>query len=331
MSIAKKCDEPGVWDEVIHDLGGHPLQLWGWGELKATHKWSAHRILCVDDSEKVIGAAQLLVRPLPKPFTQLVYAPRGPVWRQGREQQVVDALATYATEELGGVALTIEPDTETLTISGKWRQSHNRILLARTLILDLTQNLDDLQSAMTKKTRQYIRKSSREGLYIRRVRSRNDVARCVELYHDTAQRARFALHDDAYYYDVHEKLGDSSVIFAAFVNDEPVAFVWLAVSSSTAFELYGGMNDKGQTLRANYALKWHAIKTCKEWGIGRYDMNGLLNDGVSGFKQGFAHHETQLVGTYDYPLSRFYEVWAYALPVAKRIVRRLKKLRPTKQ
>ena len=87
------------------------------------------------------------------------------------------------------------------------------------------------------------------------------------------------------------------------------------------------MNEEGQVLRANYMLKWHAITKCKEWGIDRYDMNGLLNDGVSTFKQGFADHEDLLVGTYDYPLSRLYPIWTKALPKVKSVLRKIKSLR----
>ena len=84
------------------------------------------------------------------------------------------------------------------------------------------------------------------------------------------------------------------------------------------------MNDRGQALRANYMLKWHAITTCREWGIDRYDMNGLLNDGVSVFKQGFADQEDMLIGTYDYPLSPLYGAWRKGLPLLKAIMRKLK-------
>jgi lipid II:glycine glycyltransferase (peptidoglycan interpeptide bridge formation enzyme) len=327
MITGQNCDNQATWDEVIHDLGGHPLQLWGWGELKAAHNWSAHRILFTDEAGQVIGAVQLLTRRLPVPFDRLVYAPRGPVWHKGSEAAVLEALTTYVGQQLPGVVLTIEPDTTELPLAGKWRASQNTILIPRTLILDLEKTEDDLQSDMTKKTRQYIRKSGREDLHIRRVKSHEDIAACLAIYHETAARAGFALHDDQYYYDVHQYLGDSSVIFAAYHNNAPVAFLWLAVSSETAFELYGGMNDIGQQLRANYALKWQAITACKDWGVVRYDMNGLLNDGVSTFKQGFASHEDMLAGTYDYPLSPFYSVWATALPAAKRLLRQLKQLR----
>ena len=51
------------------------------------------------------------------------------------------------------------------------------------------------------------------------------------------------------------------------------------------------------------------------------EANGLLNDGVSTFKKGFAEHETMLVGTYDTACSPLYPVWTTALPLAKKIIR----------
>ena len=327
MLHAKNCDEPTLWDEIIHDLDGHPLQLWGWGELKAAHNWIAHRLLFVDDADVVYGAAQILVRRLPGPFKRLNYIPRGPVWQEGRGVEVLDALTAYYKQHLPGTLISIEPDTATMPEASGWINTSNTILIPRTLILDLDKPEDELMAAMTKKTRQYIRKSSNEDVTFSQVRSREELASCLKIYRQTADRAGFAIHDDQYYYDVHEKLGDSSVIFAAIRGGSPIAFVWLAVSSHTSFELYGGMNELGQQLRANYGLKWHAITKCKEWGIVRYDMNRLLNDGVSTFKQGFADHEDMLAGTYDYPLSPLYSVWAKGLPAAKKTVRKIKSLR----
>ncbi len=327
MIVGKQCSDQALWDEVIHDLDGHPLQLWGWGELKAAHGWRAHRILFIDGEENVVGAAQVLSKRLPGPFKRLNYVPRGPVWHEGDEQAVLEELAKYVRQHLPGTVLTIEPDdTEIPAVSG-WKESANTILIPRTLILDLNKGEQDLQAAMSKKTRQYIRKSAKEALKIKRIKLPEDIAKCLTIYKQTAKRARFALHDDLYYQDLHEKLGDSSVIFAAFHDEKPVAFLWLAISKKTAFELYGGMNEEGQDLRANYMLKWHAITKSKQWGIDRYDMNGLLNDGVMTFKQGFADHEDMLVGTYDYPLSGLYNVWTKGLPFVKKVMRRVKSLR----
>ena len=326
MITAKNCEDAALWDEVVMDMDGHPLQLWGWGEVKATHGWRAHRVLCIDDDDVVVGGAQILARTLPKPFRRLCYIPRGPIWHDGSEVEVLEALVRYVEQHLPGVVLTIEPDDEELPEIKGWKSSKNTILIPNTLILDLNKGEPELLEDMSKKTRQYIRKSEREALSIRRVRSREDLSGCLELYHETAKRAGFALHNDDYYYDISEQMGESSVVYAAYEDNKPVAFLWLAVSAKTAFELYGGMNERGQALRANYMLKWHAICKCKEWGIDRYDFNGLLNDGVSTFKRGFASFETTLAGTHDYPLSRWHKAWAKGMPTARKVVQAAKKL-----
>jgi lipid II:glycine glycyltransferase (peptidoglycan interpeptide bridge formation enzyme) len=204
-----------------------------------------------------------------------------------------------------------------------WRPSANTILIPRTLILDLRKSEDELLSAMAKKTRQYIRKSAKE-VEIRRVKSREELKTCLAIYKETAKRAGFALHGDDYYVDIFEKMADYSPVFAAYKDDKMVAFLWLAISRTTAFELYGGVTDVGQELRANYALKWQVIQTTKKWGLERYDMNGLLNDGISTFKQSFSDHENMLIGTYDKPLSPLYVLWAHGLPLAKKVIRAIK-------
>ncbi len=327
MVIGKHCEDRALWDEIVHDLDGHPLQLWGWGELKAAHGWKAHRIIFTDDEDRVVGATQVLSKALPGPFKRLNYVPRGPVWHEGSETDVMEALASYVKQHLPGTVLSIEPDDTEIPAVHGWEESPNTILIPRTLILDLHKGEPELLEAMNKKTRQYIRKSGREGMVIKKLKLPEDIAKCLTLYKQTAKRAGFAIHDDLYYQDVHRYLEDSSVLFAAYHEGQPIAFLWLAVSEKTAFELYGGMNDKGQELRANYMLKWHAITKCKEWGIDRYDMNGLLNDGVSTFKQGFADHEDLLVGSYDYPLSKLYPIWTKALPKVKSVLRKIKSLR----
>ncbi|MEO5950718.1 MAG: peptidoglycan bridge formation glycyltransferase FemA/FemB family protein [Candidatus Saccharimonadales bacterium] len=314
------------WDEYVLAHKGHPLQLWSWGEVKAAHNWQVARAFVADNGE-IIGAAQILIRHLPGPFRSLAYIPRGPVTSLEKREAVLDEIASYVKDTFKSVALSVEPDDEaTFDISG-WQQTDNTILIPRTIILDLDQSVDSLMDSMSKKTRQYIRKSGGEEMTIRRVKTKEDLELCLEIYRLTSKRAHFALHDDEYYEDIFHMMGDYSPVFAAFVDDRPVAFLWLAISRHTAFELYGGVSDEGQQLRANYALKWYAITKMREWGISRYDLNGLLNDGISTFKQGFAGHENQLAGTYDKPLSPLYIVWQRGLPAMKHVVRKVKSLR----
>ena len=117
---------------------------------------------------------------------------------------------------------------------------------------------------------------------------------------------------------------DHSPVFATYLDGKVISFLWMAISADTAYELYGGMNEEGQRLRANYALKWYVIRKTKEWGLTKYDFGGLVVGGVSIFKQGWASEETSFSGTFDKALSPLYGVWSKGLPRAKAIVHKLR-------
>lgn len=321
MTVREVSDQ-AAWDEMVQTNHGHPLQLWGWGELKSRHNWTAHRLV-VEEQGRVIGGAQLLRRRLPGPFGSLIYVPRGPI---GDTTKVLPQLTGHLKNKHRATHIAVEPQqVETLQLAG-WRSVAKAALLPRTVILDLTRTEDELLADMTKKTRQYIRKSAGSGVNVR-LAGQDDIAACLDIYRQTANRANFSLHDDQYYFDLNQTMGKSSQIFVAEADSQVVAFLWLIATPQIAFELYGGMNDQGQRLRANYALKWQAVQLMRQNGVKQYDLNGLLNDGVSKFKQGFASTETQLAGTYDYPLSGWYWVWRAVFPAIKRGLQAVASLR----
>jgi lipid II:glycine glycyltransferase (peptidoglycan interpeptide bridge formation enzyme) len=325
MKLIQCQSKPG-WDNYILENGGHPLQLWGWGDVKMVHGWDAQRLLLYNDEEEIVGAAQVLVRHLPWPMRSIAYIPRGPVVDESNRAELLSSLAKYVKRVYHSVALSIEPDAVEYDVPQGWKKSKHRILPPQTIILDLTKTDAELLNDMSKKTRQYIRKSASEAMVIEKVRSREDLDKCLAIYHATAKKAKFNIHDNQYYYDVFSKLASHSQVFAAYVDDQPVSFLWLAISADTAFELYGGMNETGQELRTNYALKWNAIRKCKEWGLSRYDFGGLLEGGVTTFKKGWASEETTMAGTFDKKLSVFYRLYGVALPMAKSITRRFKRI-----
>lgn len=321
-----QCQSKPDWDEYVVENDGHPLQLWGWGDVKSVHGWEAKRLLLQSEEDEIMGAAQVLIRHLPWPLRSIAYVPRGPVVDDTNKTELLDLVADYVKRNHHSVALSIEPDSVEYTAPKGWKRSKNRILPPRTIILDLTRTDAELLNDMAKKTRQYIRKSASEAISIEKVRSREDLDKCLAIYHNTAKKAKFSVHDDQYYYDVFSKLASHSQVFAAYVDEQPVSFLWLAISADTAFELYGGMNEAGQELRTNYALKWYAIRKCKEWGLSRYDFGGLLEGGVTTFKKGWTAEETELAGTFDKKLSMFYGFYSVILPFAKSFARTIKKI-----
>ncbi|MEO6109497.1 MAG: peptidoglycan bridge formation glycyltransferase FemA/FemB family protein [Candidatus Saccharimonadales bacterium] len=324
MIELQKCSDKEQWNEYQLEHGAHPLQLWGWGQVKAGHGWTAERVFGYDEDTQ-IGSAQILIRHLPLPFRSFAYIPRGPISDDAYKDEFLNALAIMVKRDYKSVALSIEPNSFDYEAPEGWRRSANRVLPAETVLLDLSKSESDLLAVMAKKTRQYIRKSAAEGITIKMVKTKEDIEKCLHVYRQTAERAKFNLHSDQYYLDVHHLMNDHSPIFAAYLEDQPIAFLWLAISADHAYELYGGMNEDGQRLRANYALKWHAIRKVKEWGITSYDFGGLVVGGVSIFKQGWTEEETVFAGTFDKPLSPAYALWSKGLPAAKKILQKLRR------
>ena len=308
-----------AWDKFVSESPwGHPLQLWGWGETKSRNEWIPNRLALMDDGRIVAGVQVLLWR-LPRLSYWIVYAPRGPVVEPGSEQaaRLLDALIRWSRMN-NGLYVRIEPAWTSKAPSG-WVNARNRLQLAATYTIDLSESEEDILEQMSSKHRQYIRKAERDGVSVVRA-GKGETAAMYELYADTAKRAGFGIHSQEYYETLESELGDNNYLYYAYFEGKPVAFLWLAVAGKTAYELYGGVNAVGAEMKANYILKWEAMRAMKAAGYEIYDFNGRLNEGVSRFKDGFGPDETDYIGTYDFPLNRLgYQLWESLWPVAKRV------------
>ena len=317
------------WDALVNEHHGHPLQLWGWGELKGSGAWTPRRLVIEGPFGSAV--AQVLVRRLPIPFRAFSYVPRGPAicFAKAKDAKtrvaVLRTIVNWCRKNVGGVAIEFEPEwPEGTALPGlNPKIARNPILHAHTIILDLTWKSEELLKVMRKSTRYEIRRAERDGIEVRRITEVPEILKVLEVYEETAKRAGFALHDAAYYLAISEYLGENSRLFAAIDHDgNPCAFAWSIVSADTGFLLYGGQNEIGKNLKANAAVYWAAISDAKALGCRRYDLNGLLGEGITKFKKSFASHEDILIGTLDIPINRIlYAGWERAIPLAKQALR----------
>ena len=316
-----------AWDEfVTASPWGHPLQLWGWGETKASGNWTPYRLALLEDG-KIVAGVQLLLWKLPKINKFIVYAPRGPVSEPGSKLTdiLLEEVVKWARAH-GGLYVRIEPAWASGAPAG-WKKSANSIQMRETYTIDLRKSEDEIMEPMSRKHRQYIRKAERDGVSVRRIEP-GQTGGMFELYVDTAQRAGFGIHGEGYYKKLSQALGENNYLYEASFEEKPVAFLWLAAAGRTAYELYGGVNAAGGEIKANYTLKWQAIQAMKAAGYEIYDFNGRLNEGVSRFKDGFGPDETDWIGTYDYPLNApLYHAWEKLWPLAKPVGRMLRKIK----
>ena len=313
--------DPEAWDRFVEagDPGSY-LQLSGWAAVKAVNGWAAHRLVtgAVDDPDNA-GVQVLVRRPRPMPWG-FAYAPRGPVaahWTPA----LIGVFTRDARANLPDLAgrvshLRIDPEievdgpadpdgafTRALRATG-WRPAPP-IQPNATRIIDLRADEDALWDDLRKKWRQYVNKARTAGVTV--VDADGDrLPEFYRIYRETADRAGFLIRTEAAYRDVWDAFrpaGRARLLFAQTADGDPQATLFLVRCGPRVVEPYGGMTAAGAESRANYLLKWEAIRSSREAGATAYDLWGLATGGIAHFKTGFGGREVRYIGAWDLVLS----------------------------
>ncbi|MFN8623216.1 MAG: peptidoglycan bridge formation glycyltransferase FemA/FemB family protein [Chloroflexota bacterium] len=289
------------------------LQSAGWAAVKRPNGWRAFRAAAGAD-DRLVGAQVLVQRPRGVPWG-MGYLARGPVTADGRLDR---ARLAALTERLRALApanhvgfVRMEPEAEAdpalerELIRAGWRRAPH-VQPERTLIIDLAQDEAAILAGMHRKTRQSVTKSERLGVRVVDA----DGARLDEFYaiHAGAmERAGIAARAERTYRDMWEHLaprGMARLLFAeATDTGEAVATLFLVSCGRRVADLYGGTTEEGGRRRANYLLKWEAIRRCKAAGFAEYDLWGLPKAGIEQFKSGFGGREIEYVGAWELTIS----------------------------
>ena len=312
--------DPDTWDAFVacSDPGSY-LQLSGWATVKAVNGWAAIRS-SVDQPGGWIGAQILVRRPRGMPWA-FAYAPRGPVgseWTAASLGAFTEHVRHDLPRRAGRVAtLRIDPEIEidgrqdedgavrrALTDAG-WRAA-STVQPAATRIVDLRPDEATLWGDLRKKWRQYVNKARSAGIVV--VDAEGDrLGEFYRIYRDTADRAGFLIRTESAYRDVWEAFrpaANARLLFAQNPDGEPLATLLLVRCGPRVVEPYGGMTVQGGESRANYLLKWEAIRSSREAGATSYDLWGLATGGIAHFKAGFGGREVRYIGAWDLVLDR---------------------------
>jgi lipid II:glycine glycyltransferase (peptidoglycan interpeptide bridge formation enzyme) len=306
-----------AWDAFV--AAGNPgsyLQLAGWAAVKKVNGWS-HARVAADPSTTAtapVGAQILLRRPRPLPWV-FAYAPRGPV----TAAWTADTIGAFTTEvrnlptTAGRVShVRVDPEIERdgpADPEGALRRSFREagwrpaapIQPNATRIIDLTPDEDVLWGDLRKKWRQYVNKARTAGIIVSDAES-DALPEFYRVYRETADRAGFLIRTEQAYRDIWEAYrpaGNARLLFARRPDGEALATLFLVRCGARVVEPYGGMTADGGESRANYLLKWEAIRTSREEGATSYDLWGLATGGIAHFKTGFGGREVQYIGAWD--------------------------------
>jgi len=227
----------------------------------------------------------------------------------GARQQALRALGR--AERIATVRADPEarPDTPygAALMSAPWRAAP-KVQPPTSRLVDLSVGEEALRAGMKRKHRQYVNKAEREGVSVERFdgsapeeRTGRAVADFNAIYHHTAARAGFVARHPSYYQRVWSLFAPTGRVRLSFAvrDGERVATLFHFTCGERVVEAYGGMTDAGAESRANYLLKWAAIRDFAREGFAVYDMWGLATGGIRQFKEGFGGEEVEYVGARD--------------------------------
>ena len=186
-------------------------------------------------------------------------------------------------------------------------------------VIDLAGDEEALWSDLRKKWRQYVNKARANGVTVVELPG-DPIPPFYAIYRETAARAGFLIRVERAYRDVYAAFGPAGrarILFAVGPDGTPLASLFLVRCGRRVVEPYGGMTVAGADLRANYLLKWEAIRRAREEGAAAYDLWGLAHPGIAHFKAGFGGREVRYVGGWDLVLD----------PVGRRVYDRAQEAR----
>lgn len=336
---AFRVTDRDTWDAFVGRAryGSFP-QLWEWGELRESSGWRPIRIAVGERPDLPLAGAQVLVRRIPLVGWRLGYAPRGPIGQV--DDPAVRAALVGALRDLGrteGIAtLRVDPEATAddplgaALLARPWRAGAE-VQPSDTRLIDLGRGEDELLAAMRQKHRQYVHRAERAGVRVEQVATTTDalpdLADFYRICRQTAERAGFAIRVPDYYqraWSLFAPRGHARLFFAT-LDGERVATLFHFTCGQRAVEAYGGMTDLGTTSRANYLLKWEAIRILRAEGFAVYDLWGLVTGGIAQFKEGFGGRQVAYVGARDLPLRLAPDAALRLLLPAYRLAKRVRR------
>lgn len=307
-SVTELRFDAAAWDAFVERTpGGAYPQLTPWAAVKEPNGWRAERVVA-DGGSGPIGAL-LLVHALPPTPWGVGYAARGPIaarWDAASVRAFTLAMQQAARRHrLSHV--TIDPEVragegvEQLLRAAGWRHALESIQPIESRIVDLRPPEEEVWRGLRSKSRQYVEKARRGGVAIVEtgVEGIDDFHRILA---ETADRAGFLHRTPESYRQVFEAYaaqGAARLLFARLPDGTSGATLMLIGCCRRVVEPYGGMTDAGAVTRANYLIKWEAIRSSRAAGYEAYDMWGLPNAGIAQFKAGFGGEIVRYVGAWD--------------------------------
>lgn len=294
----------------------------------------------VESNNKIIAAAMMVAKPtfLGK---STFYAPGGPLLDY-EDTKLVDFffknLKNYIKSH-NGYVLHIEPyyklverDRDGELVEGgfdhtKAIQNLKKLGFTEAVsdnpkylfVLDLKgREKTELFASFKQNTRNLINRTERKGVKIRELK-REELDKFKQITKSTSERRHFTDRSLDYYqvmYDLFTKR-DGVKFIVAEVESLPIAAAMFMTYGDEVIYLFSGSDEKYmKEYNAQYAIQWYMIQYALTHKFKHYNFYGIqgLPDpkakdyGIYRFKKGFGGNVVELIGSFELPISPFYNL-----------------------
>jgi lipid II:glycine glycyltransferase (peptidoglycan interpeptide bridge formation enzyme) len=294
-------------------------QFWGLGDRE---RFVSTSRFTLTQSGELTAAAELRIFKIPLLRVGLAYSLWGPIVRRGEDQGAMECALQQAARGMRneyvvgrGLVLRIKP--RLAVGAGPWAdllRSEGFSPLegatgGRTLIIDLSPDLDELRRGLDRKWRNCLNKAEKSGLTLHEGTGLDLFDEFSGLYQQMLVRKQFAPSADL---DKHRGIQVSlpeavkmRITIARLADGQPCAGAIYSAVGDTAVYLFGATNEAGMGLSASYIVQWAIVARLRAEGFSRYDLNGIdaiANPGTFHFKRGLAGRfgeEVELLGPFD--------------------------------
>jgi len=312
-----------TWDETLARFPDcSPFQAYAWGEYRRGLGWKPHRFIAFAD-DKVVAMIQAYVRRYAFGIG-LVWSEGGPTGDLAAFDEKFHQLVR-ATTGLSRFYFRFRGDRrrhteDTLRLSALgWSLPWSPLVSNYSMIVDLTQDDDQLLARCERNWRRNLKRAQESGLTIKRWV--NPTAAEVLTIYASMQTVK-GLEEQHSHNEIEElikRLGERLVLLRC--DDDQGQLLSLMggiILGDNAVSVLSATSERGRELHASYAIFRAMLQHCRALGAKNYDLAGIdpvRNPGVYRFKRASGAEPIELLGEWDWasrPWLRWVGNWAIA-------------------
>jgi hypothetical protein len=300
-------------------------QEWDCGEAHSVGRFREVSRAALISNGKPVVMAQFQLKRLPVAGIGVAEAHWGPLWHSdlgmAGESYLIEFLEGIQEEysvkrglnlrlEIRGAANKEQNDRIANILTGQGFTLHTNIRNYRTVILDLTQSLDQLRGGLHGKWRNALNKAERAGLEAECGSTAQHYERFLKIYEEMWAQKRFpsGVRMEAVR-AFHLNAIESNKFFIWIISDgghDVAAGVFSAMGDTMLYFLGATSPHMRKDSNPGYLIQWLNLRKAIELGLHYYDLGGLTDlpdSGVDQFKNRMGGSRVVFPGWFEAPIT----------------------------